>query len=220
MSRSADLTRHDLIEAATAVFAARGYEGGSVRDIAGAAKANPAAVSYHFGGKEGLYREVLQRSVAAFAIPSFDAAAIARMDRAEAVRLFLRAQVSTLLRHGELARYLRIFAWENLARTDVFADFVATARFPIFEIATDIVRRYLPDADSEILTTTVVWLIHQAEPFTRNPERLARAPLHLKLDARFVERLSARLSVLVAAGLEALARADISSPVVEPASAG
>lgn len=216
MSRSADLTRQDLLEAATAVFAARGFEGGSVRDISRAAKANVAAVSYHFGGKDGLYRAVLERSAAAFEIPSFDSETLAALDRAEMVRRFLRAQVATLLRHGELSRHLRIFAWENLSRTRVFDEFVATARFPVMEIAGEIVRRYMPDADAETRTTTIVWLLHQAEPFTRNPERLTRPPLRLSVDAGFVERLTERLHTLATAGLDALARANAreAAPVV------
>jgi AcrR family transcriptional regulator len=206
MSRPADLTKQDLVEAAVSVFAAKGFEGGSVRDIARAAKANQAAVSYHFGGKDGLYREVLARSIAAFDMPALDAAAIDKLDRAEAVRVFLRAQVSSMLRREELGRYMRIFAWENIARTKVFSDFVATERLPLMELGATLVRRYLPDADTETIVTTLIWLLYQAEPFTRSPERLAQPPLKLKIDARFVERLSERLSTLVVGGLEALAR--------------
>ena len=66
MTRPADLTRQALITAALAVFAEKGFTAGSVRDITRRAKANGAAVNYHFGGKEGLYREVLRNALAAF----------------------------------------------------------------------------------------------------------------------------------------------------------
>ena len=82
MSRSAELTKQDLLEAATAAFAASGYEGASVREIANGAKANQAAISYHFGGKDGLYREVLKRSIDAFDMGGFDLATAASLDRA------------------------------------------------------------------------------------------------------------------------------------------
>ena len=49
-----------LIEAATPLFAKKGFAAVSVRDLAQAAGANVAAVSYHFGGKEGLYHAVLE----------------------------------------------------------------------------------------------------------------------------------------------------------------
>ena len=67
MSRPVEGTRDSLIKAAIDVFSAKGFEGGSVREITQAAKANQAAINYHFGGKEGLYREVLKASVQAFA---------------------------------------------------------------------------------------------------------------------------------------------------------
>jgi AcrR family transcriptional regulator len=43
-----------LLDAAERLFAERGFEAVSVRDITGAAKANVAAINYHFGSREGL----------------------------------------------------------------------------------------------------------------------------------------------------------------------
>ncbi len=63
MSRASELTRQSLIEEAINVFAAKGFDGGSVRTITQKAKANQAAINYHFGSKEGLYREVLRTSI-------------------------------------------------------------------------------------------------------------------------------------------------------------
>ena len=59
-NRSSEATRGALIEAATTVFAEQGFEAGSVRTITRIAKANQAAITYHFGGKDGLYRAVLR----------------------------------------------------------------------------------------------------------------------------------------------------------------
>ncbi|MEL7043313.1 MAG: CerR family C-terminal domain-containing protein [Pseudomonadota bacterium] len=50
--------RETLIEAGLTLFGTRGYEGVSVREICDAARMNIAAINYHFGGKEGLYRAV------------------------------------------------------------------------------------------------------------------------------------------------------------------
>jgi AcrR family transcriptional regulator len=51
-------TKHHLIDAAQRLFAEQGFRRTSVRDIANAAGSNVAAVNYHFGSKENLYREV------------------------------------------------------------------------------------------------------------------------------------------------------------------
>ncbi len=55
-------TRERLLEAATQLFAEHGFRGASVRDLCDLARANPAAVSYHFGGKRQLYRAVLRQA--------------------------------------------------------------------------------------------------------------------------------------------------------------
>ncbi len=49
-----------LVEAATLLFAQRGFDGVGIREIATAADANSAMVAYHFGSKEGLYQAVLR----------------------------------------------------------------------------------------------------------------------------------------------------------------
>lgn len=53
-------SRRQLIDAGTRLFARSGLEGASVRDIARDAGTNICMISYHFGGKEGLYRACLQ----------------------------------------------------------------------------------------------------------------------------------------------------------------
>src|SRR6202167_530171 len=53
---------HDkLLQAAERLFAAHGYSGVSVRELAAAAGVNSALVAYHFGSKEGLLSEVYRR---------------------------------------------------------------------------------------------------------------------------------------------------------------
>jgi AcrR family transcriptional regulator len=55
-------TRERLLDSATRLFADAGYRGAPVRDICNLARANPGAVSYHFGGKRQLYRSALRRA--------------------------------------------------------------------------------------------------------------------------------------------------------------
>lgn len=55
----ADLARARLLEAGLQCFSAHGLDGVTIREIARAARQNSAAITYYFGGKEGLYRAVL-----------------------------------------------------------------------------------------------------------------------------------------------------------------
>jgi len=50
-----------ILDVAEAEFAARGYEGTSLREITDKARVNQALVRYYFGSKEGLYRAVFLR---------------------------------------------------------------------------------------------------------------------------------------------------------------
>jgi AcrR family transcriptional regulator len=54
----AHTTPDRLLHAALELFAAKGYHGATVHEICAVAEANTAAVNYHFGSKENLYRAV------------------------------------------------------------------------------------------------------------------------------------------------------------------
>ena len=53
-------TRTRIIEAAGPLFAERGYEHSTVRDICKSARVNVASIKYHFGDKKNLYLETVQ----------------------------------------------------------------------------------------------------------------------------------------------------------------
>jgi len=55
--------REQLIEISRALFAARGFDGTSIEEIAARAEVSKPVVYEHFGGKEGLYAVVVDREV-------------------------------------------------------------------------------------------------------------------------------------------------------------
>lgn len=73
-------TRDKILDAAEALFADKGYNGASTRDIAALAEANLGMIPYYFGSKENLLKEVIRRR----AVPELE-------ERAMAVRAVLTA---------------------------------------------------------------------------------------------------------------------------------
>src|SRR4030042_6248269 len=113
MSLPSEYTRHNIMKAAVALFAERGYDGTSVRAIVSKARVNQAAINYHFKGKEGLYTEVLKVAFEGYLrLAAFDLEKLKALPREEALRSFLRQQLHPPLARGGGSRHIRLFAWE------------------------------------------------------------------------------------------------------------
>jgi len=59
-TRVSEETKKRIIKAAGEIFGHKGFQKTTIRDIACAANVNLAAVNYHFGGKQELYRIVIE----------------------------------------------------------------------------------------------------------------------------------------------------------------
>jgi AcrR family transcriptional regulator len=95
-------TRQRVLDAASELFAERGFHGTKVRDIATRAKVNLASSHYHFGSKETLYLDVLRAQFGALHAvleargASRSAEQIAAASRAELLEM-LRARITAML---------------------------------------------------------------------------------------------------------------------------
>lgn len=61
MSEEKQQTKDRLLDAAEQLFACKGFENVSIRELAAAADVNIAAINYHFQGKENLFQQVILR---------------------------------------------------------------------------------------------------------------------------------------------------------------
>jgi AcrR family transcriptional regulator len=203
-SRATEATRAALLKAATLVFAERGYVGASVRQITQKAAANQAAINYHFGGKEQLYRAVLEAARDALANESaLDAEELDAMEPDVALKSYLRQFLAPLVKRDKVSRYMRIFSWEAVQSTEIFQAFIKDSPPRVFTLAGRVVSRFLPaDAsDPEIMIATL-WLAQQPMFFVRDAERLASGPLRMKIDQVMLERLVDMLTRLSLGGLK------------------
>ena len=115
---SNESTREKLIDAAEILFAEKGFDGVSVRDIAGAAGANIAAINYHFQGKEALYRATLERRLISkrdrilSALERDVAAADGHPSPERLIRTFVRVYLEDALETPEAEIAMRLIARE------------------------------------------------------------------------------------------------------------
>src|SRR5262245_40906961 len=203
MTRPSEYTRQNIMKAAIALFAERGYDGTSIRAIVSKARVNQAAINYHFKGKEGLYFEVLKVAFEGYLrVDNFDPEQLKGMPREEALRIFVHQQLRPLLARDQMSRYIRIFAWENVRPSKVMTSFVKTGAMPFVASATELVRRFLPPgtSDREAMCAAIA-LMGQCNVFVRNREQLAQPPLSLKIDESFVAQLADFISTLAVKGL-------------------
>jgi AcrR family transcriptional regulator len=174
MTRPSDITRERILKAAERLFAEHGYEETSIRAIVAKARVNQAAINYHFGGKDGLYREVLRTAFRALTKQQLaHAQEMKGMSRENALSEFIRHQLHSLGERGELSRHLRIFNWEAVRPTAVYRKLMSEEAAPFMALAVDLVRRFLPKADQSTLIMAAIWLVGQCAIFVRNREQLA-----------------------------------------------
>src|SRR5215469_3096883 len=90
-------TREQLLEVAGQVFSEKGYAGATGKEICERSGANAAAVVYHFGGLDNLYREVVQEARSRMVPSEALAAAVANeSDPKEKLTAFIRMLVQVL----------------------------------------------------------------------------------------------------------------------------
>lgn len=140
-----DDTRSRLLKAAVRVFAERGYEGATVREICRAAGVNIALVNYHFGDKLELYIEVIRFAIDAEAKMELVNRALDRnADPCDALREIVTGGIERLLgERGQFGLHLR-FLMNELAQPTAAASRVADECFrPFYDRIRSVVGRIL-----------------------------------------------------------------------------
>lgn len=123
--------RRRLLEAATEVFAQKGYAEASTREICRVAGANVAAIHYYFGDKASLYREIFRPAHAIAELPG------AFLDGSTPLRDALIALYRHLLQFIDTApsaQFMRlVFVREQLQPTGVLTEGPADILQPFHE---------------------------------------------------------------------------------------
>ena len=106
-------TRERLLETAGEVFAEHGFRDATIREICEKAKANVAAVNYHFGDKEALYAAVFDYARTC-AVAQFDELTSPATPVEERLRAFVRAVLKRFFDEGRPAWLGKLVAREMI----------------------------------------------------------------------------------------------------------
>jgi AcrR family transcriptional regulator len=170
-----DTTRQRIIEAAGEIFAERGYEAATVRDICQRAGANVAAVNYYYGDKQRLYIEAVVRAhrwrMERAKLPEWLPNTPPQKKLADFIATFMRR-----IRSGpENTWHTRLIMREMMHPTAACAELVQASIRPQFETLLGILRELLPPGMSaeqlHLAAFSVVGqclFYHFADPVIRN----------------------------------------------------
>ena len=170
-----DTTRERIAEAAGEIFAERGFEGTTVRDICQRAGANIAAVNYYFGDKQQLYVEAVVRAhrwrMEQASLPEWSETTTAETKLADFIKTFIRR----VLTGPDDTWHTKLVMREMAHPTAACAELVQSSIRPQFEILLAILRALLPaDVSAERLRLTAFSIVgqclfyHFADPVVRN----------------------------------------------------
>lgn len=149
---SAD-TRQRLVESAALLFANKGFEHVTVREICKASNANVAAVNYHFGDKAGLYRAVVTMAIEQMLETNeLSQRAGEGLSPEEQIRGFVRVFVGRLTGSGPTAWIHRLMARELERPTEALDLVMRQVVLPRLEYLSSVVGAimHLPPGDPRV----------------------------------------------------------------------
>jgi TetR/AcrR family transcriptional regulator, regulator of cefoperazone and chloramphenicol sensitivity len=197
-------TRRRLLDAAGEVFAEKGFEQATVREICRRAKANIAAVNYHFGSKRKLYSAVFEYSQTC--VDELVQLSTAENESAEKrLREFVRQFLRRLLDSGRPSWHGRLLAREMSEPTESLAALVRSEIRPRYEILHGIVRELSGDAPPRVVAKCAASVAGQMlhYHFARPVLRLV-SPVYGDLE-KHVEELADHVTRFSLAGILAIA---------------
>ncbi|MFI5457008.1 MAG: CerR family C-terminal domain-containing protein [Isosphaerales bacterium] len=158
---SQDPIKVRLLEAAGEEFAGKGYDATRIRAICERARANIAAVNYHFGDKKQLYVEVVLNAHQCGVDAGVEDVSPTRAP-AEQLRCFIHHFLSRVLaiNHPDDWRH-RLMLREMLQPTSASDVLIREAIRPKFERLEQILRRFCPEADDRRMNAMAFSVIGQ-----------------------------------------------------------
>jgi TetR/AcrR family transcriptional regulator, regulator of cefoperazone and chloramphenicol sensitivity len=152
-----------LLDVAIDQFGRQGFEGASTREIARASGTAMSSITYHFGGKEGLYLAAADHIAAQIRAMQAPAAAAAReagrSSRAGAIEamLGLLDSLAQMMLRPETEAWSRFIIREQQFPTEAFTRLFDGAMQLVLDAFVELISRARPDlSDREVLATGIL----------------------------------------------------------------
>lgn len=195
-------TRARLLEAAREVFSQQGFQGATVREICRRAEANVAAVSYHFGSKDGLLAEALNFApLKAIQLANIQIDASPEMR----LRLFIRDFMLMLLDETNGSQPCRIMARELADPTPALDKIVREAIAPLHEFLGRLVREIAGDGITGAeLRRCKHSILGQCLYYRHSHPVLQRLHPRLRYSRKEIEAIAAHIADFSVAGIRTI----------------
>jgi len=188
-----------LLDAAIDQFGRLGFEGASTRDIARASGTAMSSITYHFGGKQGLYLAAAEhiagsiRALQGEAVARAVAAGAASREAAiEALATVLDGLAQMMLR-PETEAWSRFIIREQQSPTEAFDLLFAKAMQPILDAFIALIGRARPDLARRDVVAMAILLFGQAMVLRAGRAAVCRALAVDQIDEATAALLRARL---------------------------
>ena len=210
MRRAADhpaATRQQLLAAGAVVFAARGFREATVREICRQAGSNVAAVNYHFGGKDGLYAEVLAEGQRRMHGP-IPVPAVGNGSATERLEEFVRGFLERVLTESSESCHAQLMFRELIEPTAaldrVVAEFIRPGAVALGEIVDELLGPGFTVRERQRVGLSIVSQILNYKHCRPVIERLFP---DLPMDAGQIESLTRHITDFSVAAIQGLRRA-------------
>jgi len=201
-------TREQLLAAAGEVFAEVGFRAATVRQICQRADANIAAVNYHFGDKEALYKAVLKQTCqsalekypADFGLPS-------GATPEQRLRAFIHSFLLRIFSEGPSAQHGKLMVREMIEPTGALDEIVEEDIRPMAAnlkaIVSDLLGRKADEETRRLCSLSVVSQVlfyHHCRPV------VLRLFPKMKFDAAGIQQLTSHITRFSLAAIQEIAR--------------
>ncbi len=200
-------SREKLLKAAAEVFAEKGYRKTTIAQICRRAKANVAAVNYHFASKDGLYVEVWKKAFEhALKIYPANGGLPETAPPKQRLEALIHCHLHRILDDGTLGYAGQILLQELGEPTEVIGNIMLDAIAPLRKIARKILSELLGAAANERnIRFCELSIVHQciAIGFRKSRKNLPRI-FKEEITKDMIDELAEHITMFSVAGIEAV----------------